>query len=149
MRAKILLADSAEVREGLLFLLGGGWNIGGPLPQPFAIAGLIEVDWEETNTKHSLELTIEDEDGAPLLLPTPAGDIPFRIGPAPFEVGRPAGIARGSSFNMPVAIPIVPIPWTAGRRYVVKFFIDADEKDRLHFAIREAPQTPATPGPAD
>jgi hypothetical protein len=29
MRA-ILLSDSAEVREGLLFLLGGGWNISGP-----------------------------------------------------------------------------------------------------------------------
>lgn len=142
MRAKIILADSAEVREGLLFLLGGGWSIGGPAAQPFAIAGLIEVGWDETNTQHSLELTIEDEDGAPLLLPTPAGDVPFRIGPAPFEVGRPPGIARGSSFNMPVAIPIVPIPWMPGRRYVVRFLIDGDEKDTLHFAVREAPPSP-------
>jgi len=148
MRAKILLADSAEVREGLLFLLGGGWNLAGPAPQSFAITGLIEVEWDETNTRHSLEVTIEDEDGAPLLLPTPAGDVPFKIGPAPFEVGRPPGIARGSSFNVPVAIPIVAIPWVPGRRYIIKFSIDGDEKDRLHFVIREAPpRPPAAPGP--
>jgi len=46
MRAKIFLADSAEVREGLLFLLGSGWNEVGPQARPFAIAGLLEVDWE-------------------------------------------------------------------------------------------------------
>ena len=55
MKAKILLADSAEVREGLLFLLGGTWNQIGPLPQPFAIAGVIEVDWDECNKKHTAE----------------------------------------------------------------------------------------------
>ncbi|SRR6266566_7759692 len=148
MRAKILLADSAEVREGLLFLLGGGWSISGPAPQPFAIAGLIEVEWDETNTRHNLELVIEDEDGAPLLLPTPAGDVPFRIGPAPFEVGRPPGIARGSSFNLPVAIPIVAIPWTPGRRYIVRFLVDGAEMDRLRFAIRDVPPIPgAAPVP--
>lgn len=141
MRAKILLADSAEVREGLLFLLGGGWNEVGPPPQPFAIAGLIEVDWDETNTGHSIEFTIVDEDETPLIVPTPAGDQPLRI-TTQFEVGRPPGSVRGSSFNMPVVVPILPLPWTPGRRYVVRLIIDGTEVDRLRFSVRPAPPLP-------
>lgn len=142
MRAKILLADSAEVREGLLFLLGGGWNEVGPAPQPFALAGLIEIEWDETNARHSLELTVENEDGAPLIVPTPAGDQPVRV-TSEFEVGRPAGSTPGSSFNMPLAVPIVPLPWTPGRRYVVRLRIDGADVDRVKFSVRQGP--PALP----
>lgn len=141
MRAKILLADSAEVREGLLFVLGGGWTQAGPAPQMFALAGIIQVEWDEANTKHSAEFTIIDEDGPPLMLPMPTGDPqPFRI-VTEFEVGRPPGSPRGTFFNLPIAIPIVPIPWTAGRRYVLILRIDDHEEDRLTFSIRStAPQ---------
>ena len=137
MRAKILLADSAEVREGLLFLLGSGWNEVGPQAQPFAIAGLLEVEWEETNSNHSIDIVFEDEDGNPLNVPSPTGDQPLRL-TAGFEVGRPPGSARGSSFNLPLAIPILPVPWTPGRRYVVKISLDGKEVDRLKFRVRAA-----------
>jgi uncharacterized protein DUF6941 len=147
MRAKLLLADSAEVREGLLFLLGAGWTDVGPGPQPFAIAGIIEVDWGETNASHPIEFALEDEDGNPLLIPTPAGDVPLRIGTT-FEVGRPAG-TRGGSFNVPLALPLSPVPWMPGRRYVLKVTIDGVEVDRLRFSVRAAPESraPSPPGP--
>lgn len=138
MRAKILLADSAEVREGLLFLLGGGWSVVGPQPQAFAIAGLIEVAWDETNEKHPLAFTIEDEDGTPLLVPTPQGDQPIRVESA-LDVGRPPGAPRGTSFNVPLALPLPPIPWKPGRRYVVRMTIDDAEMDRLTFSVRPTP----------
>ena len=141
MRAKIFLADSAEIREGLLFLLAGGWTDVGPSPQPFAIAGLVEVEWDETNARHSLELTIENEDGAPLIVPTPTGDQPVRVA-SEFEVGRPAGSAHGSSFNMPLAVPIIPLPWTPGRRYVVRLRIDGADVDQVRFAVRQTPPGP-------
>ena len=137
MRAKILLADSAEVREGLLFLLGGGWSEAGPASQMFAIAGLIHVEWDEANTKHSAEFTIDDEDGVPLTVPTPTGDQPFKIA-SEFEVGRPPGSPRGRSFNVPVALPILPIPWAVGRRYTVVLRIDGVEVDRVAFSVRSA-----------
>ena len=136
MRAKIFLADSAQIREGLLFLLGSGWNEVGPQAQPFAIAGLLEVDWDETNSRHSIDLAFEDEDGVPLNVPTPAGDQALRL-TATFEVGRPPGSARGSSFNVPLAIPILPVPWIPGHRYVVRVSLDGNEVDRLRFAVRE------------
>ena len=138
MRAKILLTDSAEVREGLLFLLGGGWSEVGPASQPFAIAGILDVEWDETNVQHTAEFTIEEEDGAALMVPTPTGDQPFRI-VSQFEIGRPPGSPRGRSFNVPVAIPILPIPWTPGRNYVVVLRIDDAEADRLKFSVRAAP----------
>jgi hypothetical protein len=139
MRAKIFLADSAEVREGLLFILGGGWTQVGPQGQPFAIAGLLEVDWDEANRRHDLEFTIEDEDGGALMVPTPTGDQPLRIG-AGVEVGRPAGTPQGTSFNVPIALPLMPLPWVPGRRYVVKLSMGGQELDRLKFAVRAAPQ---------
>ena len=106
------------------------WTDVGPSPQPFAIAGLVEVEWDETNARHSLELTIENEDGAPLIVPTPTGDQPVRVA-SEFEVGRPAGSARGSSFNMALAVPIIPLPWTPGRRYVVRLRIEPRAVDDL------------------
>jgi hypothetical protein len=137
MRAKILLADSAEVREGLLFLLGGGWSEVGPPSQGFAIAGIIEVEWDEANNKHSIEFAIDDEDGAPLMVPTPTGDQPFKLA-TNFEIGRPPG-QRGRSFNVPVALPILPIPWTPGRRYAVVLRINGAEVDRVTFFVRATP----------
>jgi hypothetical protein len=141
MKAKIFLADSAEVREGLLFLLGCGWTEVGPQPQPFAIAGLLEIDWEETNLRHSIDITFEDEDGGPLNVATPAGEQALRV-TASFEVGRPPGSVRGSSINMPIALPVLPVPWAPGRRYVVKISIDGSETDRLAFKVRSNPSVP-------
>lgn len=138
MRAKILLADSAEVREGLLFLLGGGWTQAGPAPQMFALAGIIEAGWAEANTRHSAEFTIVEEDGPPLMIPMPTGDPqPFKI-VTQFEVGRPPGSPPGTSFNLPIAIPVLPIPWMTGRRYTVILRIDDNEEDRLTFSVPPA-----------
>lgn len=141
MRAKFLLADSAEVREGLLFVLGGGWTQTGPAPQMFALAGIIQVEWGEANTRHLADFTIIEQDGPPLMIPMPTGEPqPFTI-VTQFEVGRPPGSLPGTSFNLPIALPILPIPWTPGRSYVVILRIDEEEHDRLMFSVRQvAPQ---------
>ena len=141
MRTKLLLADSAEVRERLLFLLGGGWDQIGPGPQPFAIAGIVEVDWDEANVQHQIEFSFEDEDGKPFVVPTPGGAQPVKLA-APFEVGRPPGSVRGTTFSLPIAVPLVPLPWTPGRRYCVVVRINGSEVDRLRFSVRPTPQVP-------
>jgi hypothetical protein len=151
MRAKILLADSAEVREGLLFLLGGAWTLVGPLPQPFAITGLIEVEWGECNQGHNVEFLIEDIDGNPLMAPGGmAGEPqPFRLGTR-FEVGRPALSPQGTTFHLPIAINIPPIPWTPGRHYILIVRINTVERDRIRFSVRPqaaASQQPPPPPP--
>ncbi|HEV8581358.1 MAG TPA: hypothetical protein VGX68_20010 [Thermoanaerobaculia bacterium] len=143
MKLRLFLADSAEVREGLLFMLGGGWTEVGPQSQPFALAGIIEVTWEETNRKRHLEFLIEDEDGRPLNVATPIGEQPFKIA-ADFEVGRPPG-APGRSFNLPIAVTVPPVPWTPGRRYIVKAVVDGEAMDKVAFEVRPQPQLPPQP----
>jgi hypothetical protein len=44
---------------------------------------------------------------------------------------------------VPVALPMLPIPWVADHRYVVRLSIDRAEVDRLRFRIR--PALPARP----
>lgn len=138
MKLRLLVADSAEVRENLLFMLGGGWTEIGPQPQPFAIAGAIEVTWEETNRPRRLEFLLEDEDGHPLSVATPTGEQPFKI-EANFDVGRPPG-SPGRSFNLPFAVTVAPVPLTPGRRYVVKAVVDGMTMDEVTFAVRTQPR---------
>jgi hypothetical protein len=103
VKVTMLLADSAQVSEGKLFILGAGWSVTGPAPAPSAVALLIDVPWDETNVSHHWRLDLVDSDGNPLIIPTPEGEQPLVI-EGQFEVGRPPGIARGSSIGMPLAI---------------------------------------------
>jgi hypothetical protein len=140
MKLRLFLADSAEVREGLLFMLGGGWTEVGPQPQPFALAGIIEVSWDETNRRRLLEFVIHDEDGQPLNVQTATGEQPFRV-TGNFEAGRPPGASPGRSFNVAVALTVLPLRWIPGRRYTVKALVDGEEMDGVTFAVRSQPQT--------
>jgi hypothetical protein len=63
MKVNLLLADHADAVGGKLYINGGGWNVTGPQPVPFAIAMLIEVPWDQTNTKHRVLLELLDADG--------------------------------------------------------------------------------------
>ena len=48
-------------------------------------------------------------------------------------------MAPGRSFNLPIAINIVPLPLQAGWHYVVKAFIDGELADEVGFSVRQQP----------
>ena len=81
----MLLCDAAQVADGKLYILGGGWSMTGPDPVPSAVALKIDVDWHEAETSHHWELFLEDADGQPVLMETPEGD----------PAGRGAGRVHG------------------------------------------------------
>ena len=93
----MLLADYAQVADGKLTVVGGGWSLTGPEPTPFGIAILVHVPWDQANRRHTLRLELVDADGAPVTMP---GD--ERGGGRPvvflddieFEVGGPPGSSR-------------------------------------------------------
>jgi len=68
----LILANHAEVQNGLLYLNGGGWSDhhrgvmpGGLAPiSTFGIAVGVLIPWGETNTPHQLSVRVEDADGA-------------------------------------------------------------------------------------
>lgn len=141
MKLRLLLAHFAEVQSQMLYALGMGWTQTGPGPAPFAICGVIEVTWEETNRQHALEVTIQDADGQPFVVQTPLGEQPFRI-QAQFEVGRPPGARPGQPFTMPLAMNVPPLAFRPGQDYVVRATIGGDLLDEIPFLVRPQPAAP-------
>ena len=66
VKVTMLLCDAAQVSDGKLYILGGGWSMTGPDPVPSAVALKIDVDWHEAETSHHWELFLEDADGRPV-----------------------------------------------------------------------------------
>jgi hypothetical protein len=101
LNATIILCDAAEVSNGKLYVLGGGWT---HLLRPnqltnVALAMVIRVSLEEASKQHKLEVSLLREDGEPVRV----GDDPVRVEGA-FEVGRAAGVKPGSELVAPVAL---------------------------------------------
>ena len=65
----MLLADFAQVADGKLTVVGGGWSLTGPEPTPFGIAILVHVPWDQANRRHTLRLELVDADGEPVTVP--------------------------------------------------------------------------------
>ncbi len=45
VKVTMLLCDAAQVSDGKLYILGGGWSMTGPDPVPSAVALKIDVYW--------------------------------------------------------------------------------------------------------
>jgi len=139
MRAVMMLADYAVVADGKLTIVGGGWSTAGPAPVAFAIAGKLEVPWDQTNMQHKAVIELIDADGQPVLVPTEDGEQPFRL-ELGFEVGRPPGVRPGTPLDFPFAINLPPQPFPPGARYEFQLTIDGqtDADWRLAFTMRAA-----------
>ena len=137
-RATLLLANAAEVADGKLFILGGGWSVYGPTPTPSAVAIKIDVPWSQANRIHQWVLRLEGEDDAEVVqLPTPEGLQPVEIG-GEFELGRPPGVKEGTPLDLPLAIGLGPMPLDAGRRYQWRLLINHQSRPEwvLSFTVR-------------
>jgi hypothetical protein len=141
-KATLMLADYAQVADGKLNLIGGGWTISGPRLAPFAIAGLIEMPWEAAGELHTARLELIDDQGRPVLVETDEGEQPLVI-EAQFDLAPSPGIRRGTPLTMPIAInlsPPPPIP--PGGRYEWRLEVDGEthEEWRIGFSTRADPE---------
>lgn len=67
----LILANHAEVQNGLLYIAGGGWSdhhrpVPAQGPAPVSTIGMgvgVKVSWTDTNTPLQLTLVLEDADG--------------------------------------------------------------------------------------
>lgn len=135
----MLLADAAQTSEGKLYILGGGWSVCGPGPTPMALALKIDVPWDETNRSHKWELGLFDADGHEVKLETPEGLQAVKVA-GEFEVGRPPGLTRGTSIDLPIAISTGPLPLPPGGRYVWKLTIDGETDDSWQLSFNTRPE---------
>jgi hypothetical protein len=143
VKVTMLLADYAQVADGKLTVVGGGWSITGPEPVPFGIAILVHVPWDQANRRHVMRLELLDTDGVPVTVETEEGaeePIVF-FDDVEFEVGRPAGVKPGTPLELPLTINSGPLPLVPGGRYEWRLSIDGEIDDdwRLAFSVREEP----------
>ncbi len=136
----LILADAAQVAEGKLYLLGGGWDRMAlnslPAVQTIGIAVGVIVPWNETNTPHTLRLMVEDEDGATIIQP-----VEVRL-----EIGRPAGLSAGSDQRVTVAFN-AHLPLSKRGGYVVTTALENGAQKRLRFRVAPGPQFRQEPTP--
>ena len=137
----MMLCDSAQVADGKLYVLGGGWSMTGPDPVPSAIALKIDVGWHEADDAHHWELYLEDADGGPVLVPTPDGEHPVEVR-GEFTVGRPTDVPEGSPVDVALAVNLGPLPLAPGTRYTWRMAIDGDSHPDWVLAFTTRPGYP-------
>jgi len=143
MRVTMLLCDAAQVADGKLYILGGGWSLIGPDPMPSAIALKIDVDWTEVERAHHWELFLVDEDGGPVMAEMPEGSQPIEVR-GDFEVNRPVAVPPGSPVDVALALNFGPLPLSPATRYSWRLVIDGETNEDwvLTFSTRPAQQAP-------
>ena len=124
----MLLADSAQVADGKLYILGGGWSLTGPDPTPQAIAMKVDVGWHEAEIGHHWELFLEDADGRPVILETPDGHHPIEVR-GEFQVARPPTVPEGTPIDVALAVNLGPLPLGAGNRFAWRLSIDGESHE--------------------
>ena len=100
----MMLADAAQVADGKLYMLGGGWSMIGPEPSPFAVVVKIEVPWDGVGSQHTWRLELRDDDGAPVVVSEPDGSDEELQLEGTFEVERSAAVKPGSPLDVPLAL---------------------------------------------
>jgi hypothetical protein len=142
----MLLCDSAQVADGKLYILGGGWSITGPMPVPSAVAVKLLVDWHELSQAHHWELFLEDADGGPVMIETPEGAQPIEMR-GDFSVAQPTGVPEGSPVDVPMAVNLGPLQLVPSSRYSWRFVVDGESLPgaSVSFTTRAAEEPPTEP----
>lgn len=126
----MILCDSAQVYEGKLSILGGGWDriLFG---SPFAVAAIVEIPWDRTGQILQSRLELVDADGHAVM---PDGVSPFLIA-GELNVERSDDAPSGSVFGVPFAFNFGPVPIPPGR-HTMRLTVD-DHVVSRSFTVHE------------
>ncbi len=133
LTAFLLLADSAQVADGKLFVLGGGVAILPATPQPVSLALLVHVPWDRSGERFEWVCELLDEDGLPVLM----GETPLLVN-GEFQAGRPNGWPEGAPLTVPIAINFSGLPLQSGRRYTWRLAVDGHTEPEWQTAFSVA-----------
>lgn len=113
---KLILCDAAQTdgMTGKVHMLGAGWTVTASPTSPHAVALMIKVPWDRTNQKLKVRVELLDDDGHAVTIPGPTKPQPI-LNESELEVGRPAGIAPGSTLSAVLAVNVASLPLPPGR----------------------------------
>jgi len=135
---QLILADHAAVADGKLSALGAFWQVTDQIT-PMALMVVFQVPWTETNRRHHFSLELQTQDGSPVRVPSPTGDMQPLAIQGEFEAGRPVKWKPGLQVQIPQAINFAPIPLAADTIYVWIVRVNGEEcpSGRATFFTRE------------
>jgi hypothetical protein len=142
VKATLLLADYAQVADGKLNVIGGGWKLIGPQPAPFALAVVIEVPWHRMAEHHHVRIELVDGDGRPVLAPRIGGGSGPLVIDAEFTLGRPVGLKPGVSLNFPLAINLPHQELVPDSTYEWRLTLDGETDDDWRVVFLTRPEVP-------
>lgn len=125
IQIKVMMpCDSAQAVAGKLYILGGGFdqlNVPTlPFDVRFDLAILLEVPWTSTNDPYHLVIEMADADGVAES---------YRA-EAKMETGRPPGVSLGTSFAIPLTLPVAATLEKPGR-HILRGLINGKERQRV------------------
>ncbi len=135
IRVTMLLAESAQVADSKLYILGGGIALVAPTPNPMAVAVKIDVPWDRADRRHDWMLELLDADGVPVLV----GDRPVIVA-GTFEVGRTDQLQPGTPLPMPLAVNFSGLALPAGQRFAWRLSIDGETEPDWQAAFTVGPE---------
>lgn len=140
-----LLADYASLKNGLLYILGGGVSrinvlAGSAAPyivQNLGLGTMVSVPWSKTNTDHTFSIRLVDEDSQSVFLPTGDGSVVPARADLPFIINRPEDISPGTEQQYPIAFNFPNSTFPKLGVYVFLLLIDDVEYERLTVHVVE------------
>ena len=140
-KVNMMLADAAQVAEGKLSILGGGWSMIVP-GGPFAVCGIIDIPWYQGTDWHTLRLELIDADGEPVLVPGQNGEEPLVFEPPRYRSTIGPHIKPGTALGWPFALTIGPgLPLAPGAVYEWRLTIDGKHEEDWSLAFSVLPAT--------
>jgi hypothetical protein len=125
-----MVADAAQVVDGKLYVLGGGWERLSvqqlPVTRTIEIATRVVVAWTETNRKLTFQLQLVSEDGETLINPAATPTV---------TVGRPAHLREGSDQAVPLVLKVSGVAIKDPGRYVFVLTYEGEEIARTAFEV--------------
>src|SRR5215204_1975702 len=134
----MLLCDAAQSVGGKLYVLGGGWS---QVPaaafaagQSMALAIALAVPWDQANEAFEIVARLTTQDGDAVEVPDPDGGSNPVEARGQLEVGRPAGLKRGTPLDSTLALNFAGLPLGSGG-YVWELLVNDDVKARTPFRV--------------
>jgi hypothetical protein len=135
-RAAMMLCDAAQVADGKLYILGGGWsaiNLRDPEAPIFVTTAIdLAIPWDMGNRPIRLALDLVTEDFEPVEPEDQDG--PIRV-EGEITVGRPPQARAGVALHIPLVIPFPPLLGIAPGGYVVRFWFDGEHLESAQFQV--------------
>ena len=137
----LFLADFAQESNGKLNMIGAGWNnIFSPNDPPIkhrhmALAGLIEVGWNEANEQIPIEIDLVNADEVSVLGTPIQGSV---------VAGRPAGAAPGEPLVLPIVVDFEDLEFPQFGTYCFKVSLNGSPVKRVKFHVMKIGAPPGS-----